>query len=178
MLRHVLKPVRDPQTTLTVLLPGAFAFEQRRLGFTHGGDRRLEACRQRLTGELVQQRLVIKGVEMAGAAFHEEEDHALGLGGTLWQRDGSRGALFTHQTGKCHSAKAAACGLQKFATSVGKIESIAAHGVSGGKRTRSCSKGPGRDHSWPDGRDHPPRRSWHPNPSKQAAKSVDPQNAR
>jgi hypothetical protein len=49
------------------------------LALSRRRERSLEARGQRLPGQLVQQRLVIKGVQMARAAFHEEEDDALRL---------------------------------------------------------------------------------------------------
>jgi hypothetical protein len=79
MLRDVLEPIRDPQATLPILLPGATRLHQRSATLTHGEHRFLEAGWQRLAGELVEQRLPVEGVQMAGAALHETENHALSM---------------------------------------------------------------------------------------------------
>ena len=92
-IRHlcsVRQPVGDPQAALAVLLPFALVGEQRRSAFAHGGDHAAETVRQRLALKLSQQRLGIKQVELTGAAFHEEKNHALRLAcpmrefGGLW----------------------------------------------------------------------------------------------
>ena len=45
MLRHVFKPVGNPQAALAALLPLALALEQRRTGLPHRSDGRLETVR-------------------------------------------------------------------------------------------------------------------------------------
>ena len=72
----VRQPVGDPEAALAVLLPLALGLKEGRAALAHGGDDGLEAGGQRLAGELVQERLGVEGIEMAGAAFHEEEDDA------------------------------------------------------------------------------------------------------
>ena len=135
MRRHMVEPIGDPQAALPVLLPGAFALEDRRFGLAHRRDRSLEARGQRLAGEFVQQRLVIKGIEMARAAFHEEEDDALCLRRTMrdTQRRGA-GLLLAHQRSQSDRAKAAAGRLQEVATRRGMIVTMAAHDGGGFKR--------------------------------------------
>ena len=75
----VRQPVGDPQPALTMLLPLALVGEQRSAAFAHRGDDGAEAVRQGLPLEFSQQRLGVKKIELAGAAFHEEEDHAFRL---------------------------------------------------------------------------------------------------
>ena len=63
---------------LPVLLPRPLAGQQRRAVLAHRRDDRAETVRQRLARQLVQQRLGIEQVDVAGPAFHEQEDDVLG----------------------------------------------------------------------------------------------------
>ncbi len=78
VFRHVREPIRHPQPALAVLFPLPRRAEQRRVVLAHRHDRRLVTRRQRLAVEFVEQRLALEGIEMTRAAFHEEENHALG----------------------------------------------------------------------------------------------------
>ena len=69
---------RRPSAALAVLLPLAFA--SRAAGRSHSPIAVMTCPKlsgKRLPGELVQHRLRIERVDVAGAAFHEQEDHAL-----------------------------------------------------------------------------------------------------
>ena len=83
MGRNIVEPIGNPEAALTMLLPGALTLQQRRVAFSHRGDGWLKARRQGLASEFVEQRFVIKGVQVAGAAFHEEEDDVFCLSDSL-----------------------------------------------------------------------------------------------
>jgi hypothetical protein len=72
------KPVADPEARLTVLLPRSLGGKNGRVEFTHRRDHAAEALRHGLTGQSVERRLRVEEIDVAGAALHEEKDHAFG----------------------------------------------------------------------------------------------------
>ena len=90
-LGRVRQPVADPGAGLTVLFPSAFAGHQRRAVLAHRRNDRAKTFRQRLTRQLVQQRLGIEQIDVAGTAFHEQENDALGSRRMMGRRGGTCG---------------------------------------------------------------------------------------
>ena len=77
-LGRVRQPVGDPECRIRRAASIARGRPAAAPGFAHRGDDLAETVGQRLAGQLVQQRLGIEQVQMARAAFHEQEDAALG----------------------------------------------------------------------------------------------------
>jgi len=79
--------------------------------------------RQRLAVIALQQRLVVEGIHLRGAAVHEEKDHAFSARRELRRPDGewagcansSRARLFAEQTGQCQTAESRAADFQQIA---------------------------------------------------------------
>jgi hypothetical protein len=95
LVRHlgcVRQPIGDPQPALAVLLPLAFVCEQWCATFPHGGDDAAKAIGELLALELLEQGLGVKEIDVARAAFHEEEDHALCLASAVGDFCGLRAA--------------------------------------------------------------------------------------
>ena len=77
-------PVADPSAGLAMLLEGALRAQKRRVGrFAHRRHGAREMSRQRLAGELVEVRLGIEQVDMAGTAVEEAPDDVLRRGGEM-----------------------------------------------------------------------------------------------
>ena len=91
VLAYVFEPIGDPEPALAALFPGAFALEEGRLGFAHGGDGRFEACGELFTGEFVQERFAVERIEVAWTALHEEENDVFRLGRAVWESCGGGG---------------------------------------------------------------------------------------
>ena len=83
------EPVADPETGLSVLLPFSAAAEEWRIEFAHGGDDAAEAVGDFRAGEAVEFGFGVEEVDVAGAAFHEEEDDGAGF---WWEVRGWGGA--------------------------------------------------------------------------------------
>ena len=77
---QVRDPVGKPQATLAMAGPLALALQQRRFSSAHGSDWSAKAGWHFLAGQLVEKRLGIEKVDMAGAALHEEKNHPFGAG--------------------------------------------------------------------------------------------------
>ncbi len=78
---HVMmmrQPIGDPEPALTASFPFSFAFQDRRVGFPHGGDGTFKAIGQSLAGQIIDGWLSIKQIQMAGPTLHEQPDHVLG----------------------------------------------------------------------------------------------------
>lgn len=119
-LRVVWQPVGNPQPSFAMLLPLPFALQQGRANLTHRRDRALEAVGERFAGELVEQRLRIKEIEVARSALHEQEDHVLGASDLVWDLADrwiatSGDEAFTRQGRKRHGAKTGARRTQEVA---------------------------------------------------------------
>ena len=76
----VRQPIADPQTALSMAFPLALAGQNGRFRLAHGCDRSLETVGHGLAGQLLDERLGIKQIHVARAAFHEEKNHPLGFG--------------------------------------------------------------------------------------------------
>ena len=77
VLRRMRKKIAHPLATLAVLLELPLRSDDTSLVFLTTAALRLHL--DRLTVERIERRLVVERVDVAGAAIHEEEDHALGL---------------------------------------------------------------------------------------------------
>ena len=77
------KEIADPESTLTTLTKGPGRLQDRadtlKLGFFQLPDR----VPGILTMMLLKHRLVIKTIHLRDRTFHEQEDHAGGLGGKV-----------------------------------------------------------------------------------------------
>src|SRR5713101_5416443 len=79
MLAQVLIPVRDPESTLAILLPGALRRHEQIVRRAARGLRRLrDRIGNRLAVEPRQRWLRIEQIDVARPAFHEEPDYRLG----------------------------------------------------------------------------------------------------
>ena len=106
LIRHpcrVRQPVGDPQAALAVLFPCPLRGEDGRVELAHRRDHPAEALGHGLPGKLLQGRLWIEEVDVAGAALHEQEDHALGPA-CLVRRLGRQG----RKVGRCRGAEGSA----------------------------------------------------------------------
>ncbi len=88
MLRELRKECRDLLPTLPVGRELPLRPHDPSLTLLAAASLRLHL--DRLAVEIVELRLVVEGVDMAGAAVHEEEDHALRLGGEVGDLRGQR----------------------------------------------------------------------------------------
>ena len=117
--RRLRQPVGNPQAPLAVLLPLAGRIHDGAVVLPHRQDHRLESRRHRLAVELLEQRLGIERVEMAGATFHEEEDDGFGSRGNVGsfggQRAGRREDGSWQQVRKGQAAKAGTGGEEHLA---------------------------------------------------------------
>ncbi len=77
---QVRHEVRHVHPRLPILAPLAVAAQAKRVGLEELAVDLAEARRQRLRVEPVQERLGVEQVHLAGAAGHEQENAALGLG--------------------------------------------------------------------------------------------------
>ena len=133
-LRHVRKQIRDPASALPALLeiPHRLHHAARRAD-AGLGDRALVEEVHHLAVVLIELGLVVEAIEVAHAAAHEEEDHALRPRSQM-ARLGDKGigraacGGLRSETGKCHVAETARELLQGLTT--GK-EGIRVHGKTG-----------------------------------------------
>src|ERR1041385_8682272 len=77
---HVRQPVRNPDAALAVLLPFPAIRQQWRFRFTHRRNDRTKTFRQTLSRHFPQFWFWIECIEVAGPAFHEQENDAFCFG--------------------------------------------------------------------------------------------------
>src|SRR5262249_4948139 len=132
----------DPETALAMLLPLTRRSEQGGSDFAHRRYDLAETRRQRFTGQLIERRLGIEGIEVAWPAFHEEEDASFRPGVVMWplgsewagvvdrSTSGLGRGFFGHQCRKCYRAEAAPGAGQPLAAGTDRFRAMTARIVN------------------------------------------------
>ena len=106
--------------------------------FTHGRDRTHKRPGQTLAAESVQLGLGVEEINVARAAFHEEEDDPLGPASMM---GGGCGRGRPEHSRQCHCSKSTTRPSQKIPTTHEWVDPMAAgivHGINRCRGTRCC----------------------------------------